>query len=537
MKKRLLALLLCLCLLPALPATAAEGGHSGDLSMAKLSREEIAQLLRDNPLGFTGEAMAQASSTTAPYALGQVSDAALSTALGRFNALRRLAGLGPVALDTEFTQRAQYGAVLLAATGTLTHHPDKPADMDEDFYQWGHNATSCCNIYQGTGATLPQAVEAFFDDSDAANLPMLGHRRWMLSPTMSKTGFGFSPSRYAYGASPYHFAALWAFDRTGPAVDYDFIAWPASGYFPTNVFASDQAWSVTLDPAKYAVPELSALTVTLTRATDGKVWTLSGAGTYPPTDAGEYLGVNTDNYAVGNAIIFRPQMEGQGYEGVYTVDIQGLSTADGTAASLSYQVEFFDPANFSAGQEPVQGPVDDSGAKETVFTDVAAGSWYEDAVNYAVSRGLFNGVGGNRFAPDDPMTRAMVMTVLARLDGEDTTPYMYGETWDLKGRRWAVTNRISDGLNSNQAITLEELATMLYRYAKLRYDAGPAHNYHLPGMPDGDDVASWAVDGANWAVDEGILIGDENQRLNPQRPATRAQVAIILQRFLEGTGA
>ncbi len=533
MKKRLLALLLCLCLLPALPATAAESGHSGDLAMAKLSREEIAQLLRDNPLGYAGEAMAQPASTTAPYALGQVSDAALNTALGRFNALRRLAGLGPVTLDAEFTRRSQHGAVLLAATGKLTHHPDKPADMDEEFYQWGHNATSCCNIYQGTGATLPQAVEAFFDDSDAGNLPMLGHRRWMLSPTMSKTGFGFAPSRYTYGATPYHFAALWAFDRTGPAVDYDFIAWPASGYFPSNVFASDQAWSVTLDPAKYAVPDLRGLTVTLTRASDGKVWVLNGAGAYVPTDAGEYLGVNTDNYAVGNAIIFRPQMEGKGYDGLYTVDIQGLQRSDGTAASLAYQVEFFDPNGFSGGQAPVQGPVDNSGAQKTVFTDVAAGSWYEDAVAYAVSRGLFNGVGGNRFAPDDPMTRAMVMTVLARLDGEDTTPYMFGETWDLKGRRWAVTNRISDGLNSGQAITLEELATMLYRYAQLRCDASAAHNYHLPGMPDGDLVASWAADGANWAVDEGILIGDENQRLNPQRPATRAQVAIILQRFLE----
>ena len=61
MKKRLLALLLCLCLLPALPVLAAEGGHSGDLAMAKLSREEIAQLLRDNPLGYSGEAMAHGS--------------------------------------------------------------------------------------------------------------------------------------------------------------------------------------------------------------------------------------------------------------------------------------------------------------------------------------------------------------------------------------------------------------------------------------------------------------------------------------------
>lgn len=530
MKKRWLAALLCLSLLltPTWAAAEESAGYSGSLDLAKLSKQEIARLLNANPLGYTGEAMDLLPSLTAPYSAGAPSEAARTAALNRLNALRCLAGLPGVQLDADLNRRAQVGAALLAATGELTHHPVQSADMDDFFYQMGHNATSSCNIYQGTNATLPQAVEAFFDDSDAANLPMLGHRRWVLNPAMGKTGLGFSPSGFTNGSLPYNFAALWAFDTSGPGVDYNFISWPASGNFPNTLFHTSQAWSVTLNTERYAVPAPDQLTVTLTRAADGKVWTLSGAGSVTPSDRGAYLGVNTDAYGVPNVLIFRPDLGGESYRGVYTVSIQGLKTAQGVDAPFAYQVDFFDPAYPEAETQPQPSQ---NATPLTAFSDVVPGSWYEQAVAYAASKSLFNGVGANRFDPEGPMTRSMVMTVLARLDGEDTTPRPM-ESWDIRGRRWAVTNRISDGLNTDAPITLEELATMLYRYAQLRYEAHSSHNYHLPGMPDGNSVSSWAADATNWAVDMGILVGDQDQKLNPQRTATRAQVAIILQRFL-----
>lgn len=535
MKKRLLAGLLCLCLL--LPTALAEesGGvsyvESGSKDIVKLTKVDIARMLAANPLSYTGEAMEETPSLSAPYTLGKVSEEAQTAALNRLNALRWLAGLPGVSLDEELNLRAQYGAVLLAATGTLSHHPQQPEDMEDLFYLTGHNATSSSNIYQGSGATLPQAVEAFFDDSDAANLPLVGHRRWVLNPTMAKTGLGFAPSSFTFGAIPYNFATLWAFDRSGGAIRYDFIGWPASGNFPYTLFGPDQAWSVTLNPERYAIPTVEQLTVTITRAADGKVWTLSGTESYTPADRGAYLGVDTGNYGVANAIIFRPDLGGGSYNGLYTVNIQGLETVEGAPAQFVYQVDFFNPAKPEGSTTPPAVPADTPPL--TTFSDVPAGSWYESAVAYAVHGGLFNGVGGNRFDPEGTTSRAMVMTVLARLDGEDTTP-RYLETWDIRGRRWAVTNRVSDGLNYERTITLEELVTMLYRYAQLRYDAQPVLNYHLATMPDGAAVSSWAADSVNWAVDKGILAGDQDGKLNPQRTATRAQAAIILQRFLEG---
>ncbi len=165
------------------------------------------------------------------------------------------------------------------------------------------------------------------------------------------------------------------------------------------------------------------------------------------------------------------------------------------------------------------------------FADVPEDSWFGKAVLFVTGRDLFVGVGTDRFDPEGSMSRAMVMTVLARLDGVDTTPRP-GETWDIRGRRWAVTNHVSDGLNPEGTVSLEELATMLFRYAQSKELAESTMVDALSGMPDGRQVSSWAADGVNWAVLSGVLQGDERGRLNPQRRVTRAQVAIILQRYL-----
>lgn len=535
MKRRALSFLLVFALLLP-PALAAETVipstlSSGLTALPKLSKAEITQLLADNPLGFAGDAFTAAPSTTAPYATGAVSDAALGAALNRLNLIRRLAGLNSVTLDSGLTGRAQYGAVLLAANGELTHRPDQPADMEASFYQSGLNAASSSNIYMGTNATLPQAVDAFMDDSDSGNLPMLGHRRWLLNPTMGKTGFGFSTSNKEYGGYTYNFATLWAFDRSGSAGDYDFISWPASGAFPTTLFTKYQAWSVSLNPEKYAVPNSSDLRVTLTCISDGAVWTLDSTQIYTATSSGAYLGVDTANYGIANCIIFRPGEDVAPYNGTYTVTIDGLKTADGREAPFSYTVDFFTPGGEESAQQPAQpDPPTVSSSTLTWFSDVSDNAWYASDVAYVSEVGLFNGVGGNRFDPDGSMTRVMLMTVLARLDGADTTPHG-SENWYIKGHRWAVTNRISDGLNPHQALTFEELSAMIYNYAQFRYGATPVYTYHLATMPDGDTVSSWAAEGTNWMVDQGLLNGDSNGFLNPQRTATRAQVAALLHRF------
>lgn len=159
------------------------------------------------------------------------------------------------------------------------------------------------------------------------------------------------------------------------------------------------------------------------------------------------------------------------------------------------------------------------------FNDMAD-HWAKDAVEFASSRELFNGVGNDAFGPDLSMTRGMVSTVLARLAGADTAG---GETWYAKGTAWAVENGISDGTAPEQPVTREQLAAMLYRYA-----GSPAVSGEL-GFDDADSISAWARDAVRWCVDNGILNGVGGNRMTPQDLARRGQVAAMLMRFLQAT--
>ena len=159
------------------------------------------------------------------------------------------------------------------------------------------------------------------------------------------------------------------------------------------------------------------------------------------------------------------------------------------------------------------------------FTDTR-GHWAEDAIDFATAHELFSGTSDTTFAPDSTMTRAMLMTVLARFDGQDTTG---GAVWYEKAMAWAKENGISDGSNPDGSITREQLATMLWRYA-----GSPTGNGSAIGrFTDSGKVSSYAVEAMNWAVGTGLFGGMGDGTLAPQGSATRAQVATILMRFVE----
>ena len=158
------------------------------------------------------------------------------------------------------------------------------------------------------------------------------------------------------------------------------------------------------------------------------------------------------------------------------------------------------------------------------YSDVKTGDWYADAVKYVSDKGLMSGTGSDKFAPSATTTRAMLMTVLARYAGEDTTG---GATWYEKGMNWAKAKGVSDGTNPNANITREQLVTMMYRYA-----GSPKADGKLDSFSDAASVSTYAADAMQWAVANGIVNGS-NGKLNPQNNATRAQVAAILMRFCE----
>ncbi len=158
------------------------------------------------------------------------------------------------------------------------------------------------------------------------------------------------------------------------------------------------------------------------------------------------------------------------------------------------------------------------------FYDVSARDWYYSAVKYVYEKGLMDGVDVGVFAPNDTLTRAMVWTIIARAEGVDTTG---GNSWYAKAQEWVAAKGISDGENPSAAITRQELVTMLYRLAGEPTVSGSVT------APDASSVSAWASDAMVWAMNIGLIEGDENGAVTPTATATRAQAAAIFMRYIE----
>ena len=162
--------------------------------------------------------------------------------------------------------------------------------------------------------------------------------------------------------------------------------------------------------------------------------------------------------------------------------------------------------------------------KHTVFSDVTATHWAYEPVTFAAARGFLVGIDATHFAPNMQTSRAMIWSILARMDNaclEESTP------WYASSQHWAVSGGISDGTDPNATITREQLAAMLYRYA-----GSPAVRGNVESFSDAQQVSAWAEDALIWAVHEGIIAGTTTDTLTPQGTATRAQTAAMLERFI-----
>jgi hypothetical protein len=179
------------------------------------------------------------------------------------------------------------------------------------------------------------------------------------------------------------------------------------------------------------------------------------------------------------------------------------------------------------------------------FADVAADSWFEDAVRFVYENGLFNGTSETAFSPDVTMSRAMFVTVLGRLaqaevDQNEATEFtdVVVDGWSAGYISWATGEGIISGYGDGlfgqyDSVTREQMAVILYNYAKWAgFDVSNTDTEGLYAFTDGMATASWAVDAMAWAVNSGILNGSGNA-VTPGAPATRAQVAQIITNFFD----
>ena len=249
----------------------------------------------------------------------------------------------------------------------------------------------------------------------------------------------------------------------------------------------------------------------------GPVRTPTGAVTAAKSEHGE-VSITPKNAAKGSTVMIKAvPKEGYALKTIAVTDQSGKQVA---VTEKDGRFTFVMPAcNVTLTSIFERQP-----AQNVSFDDVKPTEWYADAVRCVVEKGLMSGTGTDAFSPDGTTTRGMLMTILARYAGADTTG---GASWYEKGMAWAQSAGISDGRAPEAGITREQLVTMLYRYADVPEAGGT-----LDAFTDADTVSAYAVDAMRWAAANGIVNGSHG-RLNPQGNATRAQVAAMLMRFCE----
>lgn len=249
----------------------------------------------------------------------------------------------------------------------------------------------------------------------------------------------------------------------------------------------------------------------------GSVRTPTGAVTAAKSEHGE-VSITPKNAAKGSTVMIKAvPKEGYALKTIAVTDQSGKPVA---VTEKDGRFTFVMPA-CNVTLTPI---FERQPAQNVSFDDVKPTEWYADAVRCVVEKGLMSGTGTDAFSPDGTTTRGMLMTILARYAGADTTG---GANWYEKGMAWAQSAGISDGRAPEAGITREQLVTMLYRYADVPEAGGT-----LDAFADADTVSAYAVDAMRWAAANGIVNGSHG-RLNPQGNATRAQVAAMLMRFCE----
>ena len=322
---------------------------SGRTSVGKLTMEELCARLDAIPAVASLYATEPIVSGT-NYRPAVLSKAGYDNAKGWINYYRAAAGLAEVTFTDELNLSASWGGLVLAMNDKLTHYPDQPEGMLDEDYQKGYDATTSSNIsYSGGYAeseVLRIAVKGQMEDKSAGNIPMLGHRRWLLNPGTKTMGVGTANTEA--DSRPNYYTDVRVFGTgvsTGSVTDYEFIAWPASGNNLSDTFPATTPWSITLNPSLYTTPQKANVTVKVTRKSDGTVWTFDQNDYTSNSNLigadYEYFNVETNYYGVNNCIIFRPAYGAfDKYEGEYTVDVTGLQDASGNETELHYKALF-----------------------------------------------------------------------------------------------------------------------------------------------------------------------------------------------------
>ena len=268
------------------------------------------------------------------------------------------------------------------------------------------------------------------------------------------------------------------------------------------------------------------------------------------TDGGTVNGEYPTTYTKGTVTVLPTNVTKPGYTflgwftayigGVQVRQIEATETGDKTFYAR-WQKTVLPPPPVTPGT-PVT-PARPAAPVGLPFADVSGSDWFYNDVRYVYEKGIMDGTGADRFSPNAPLTRAMIVTILYRMAGSpsvsgssDFTDVAAGK-WFAKAVAWAAANGIVNGYGSglfgpNDPVTREQLAAILYRYAVYGGMTAVTLEENLGSFADTAQLSAYAIQAMNWAVGQGLINGS-GSNLVPKAQATRAQVAAIIHRYLE----
>lgn len=271
-----------------------------------------------------------------------------------------------------------------------------------------------------------------------------------------------------------------------------------------------------------------------------------------PSDSGDYL-ISVDRVS-GGRVTVQPGRADKGDTVTITVypndgyELDELVVTDSRGNEIDLDARSATRFTFTmpGGKVTVEASFVREGGQtqtpQTTFADVPASAWYYNAVEYVYENGLMSGVSGGRFAPDDTLTRAMLVQTLYAMEGRPAAASagfadVASGDWYASAVSWAAANGVVSGVSEtgfgpNNALTREQLALILYRFAQYKgYDVTGTSD--LAAYADGSSVSGWAAEAMGWAVDAGLISGVGGNQIAPTGTASRAQVAQILMNFCE----
>ena len=268
------------------------------------------------------------------------------------------------------------------------------------------------------------------------------------------------------------------------------------------------------------------------------------------TDGGTINGEYPTTYTKGTVTVLPTNVTKPGYTflgwftayigGVQVRQIEATETGDKTFYAR-WQKTVLPPPPVTPGT-PVT-PARPAAPVGLPFADVSGSDWFYNDVRYVYEKGIMDGTGADRFSPNAPLTRAMIVTILYRMAGSpsvsgssDFTDVAAGK-WFAKAVAWAAANGIVNGYGDslfgpNDPVTREQLAAILYRYADYGGMTAVTLEENLGSFADTAQLSAYAIQAMNWAVGQGLINGS-GSNLVPKAQATRAQVAAIIHRYLE----